>query len=287
MSTPVVHTASATRPLEGKRIVLTRPRAQAGDFEARVRALGGDPVLAPAIAIESPETWTVVDAALRRVETYDWIAFTSTNAVQALVDRADAIGVSRDTMSGRRLAAVGPATAIAVRTALREPDVVPGTHTAESLAQEFPDVENSRVLFPHGDLAGDTLGEGLRRRGAFVDEVVVYRTVAGDGVAMIAAEMRAGTVDALLLTSASAVRFVAEALIDTVSDDDSGHGAQGRPRQPTVRGAVMCIGPVTADAARAVGFHPVVVAESATQNELIDRVACWFAARHDVERGGM
>jgi uroporphyrinogen-III synthase len=279
VTTPAVHAPSA-RPLEGKRIVLTRPRAQAGDFEARVRALGGDPVLAPAIAIEPPETWTVADAALRRVETYDWIAFTSTNAVHALVERADAIGVSRDAMRGRRLAAVGAATATAVRAALRVPDVVPTVHTAETLAQEFPDAENSRVLFPHGDLAGDALPAGLRQRGAFVDEVIVYRTVPGDGVAAVAAGMRAGTIDALLFTSASAVRFVAEALAE-------GGTAAGSPSRPAATCAVMCIGPVTAEAAKAAGFDPVVVAESAAQSELIDRVARWFAARHDVERGGM
>ena len=285
MSTPATH--AAPRPLEGKRVVLTRPRAQAGDFEARVLALGGEPVLAPAIAIEPPEAWTVADAALRRVETYDWIAFTSANAVNALVGRADAIGVSRDAVGGRRLAAVGRATAAAVRAALREPDLVSATHTAESLAKEIPDIESSRVLFPHGDLAADALPAGLTKRGAFVDAVVVYRTVPGDGVAAIAAGIRTGTVDALLFTSASAVRFVADALAETVEHEERGSGApggmHGLPRWP----AVMCIGPVTADAARTAGFDPVVVAESATQDELVDRVARWFTLCHDghVEEG--
>jgi uroporphyrinogen-III synthase len=268
--------------------MLTRPRAQAGDFEARVLALGGDPVLAPAIAIEPPESWTVADAALRRVETYDWITFTSANAVSALVGRADAIGVSRDAVGGRQLAAVGPATAAAVRAALREPTVVAATHTAESLARQIPDVEGGRVLFPHGDLADRALPAGLGQRGAFVDAVVVYRTVPGDGVPAIAAGLRAGTVDALLFTSASAVRFVAEALAEAAAHDRDGvtqlratqrgaaHALPGRP-------AVMCIGPVTADAARAAGLDPVVVAESAALSELVDRVARWFAARQGVD----
>ena len=280
MSTTTFYAGSPARPLAGKRIVLTRPRAQAGEFEAHIRALGGEPVLAPAIAIAPPEAWTVADAALRRVETYDWIAFTSANAVHAVVERADAIGVARDVLRGRRLAAVGPATATAVRTALREPDLVPETHTAEALAQELRDVgdiEGSRVLFPHGDLAGDVLPAGLRQRDAFVDAVVVYRTVAGAGVIAIAAGIRAGTVDALLFTSSSAVRFVADALAATAPDER--HGTAGRALG---RAAVVCIGPVTAEAARAAGFDRVVVAESATQNELIEQVARWFAARHDV-----
>jgi uroporphyrinogen-III synthase len=265
MSSPVAQ-ATTARPLEGKRIMLSRPRAQAGDFEARVRALGGEPVLAAAIAIVPPQTWTVVDAALRRIETYDAIAFTSVNAVHALTERADVIGVSRDAIRSRRLAAVGPTTAAAVSGALRAPDVVPTTHTAESLARDLTGVENSRVFFPCGDLAVDALPSGLRQRGAFVDEVVVYRTVPGEDVAVIVAALRAGAVDALLFTSASAVRFVADAV--------------GVWPGGTV---TACIGPTTADAARAAGFEPDVVAESASQNDLLDGVARWFAARRNGE----
>ena len=275
MTTPALHATSPGQPLAGKRIVLTRPRSRAGDFEARIRALGGDPVLAPAIAIAPPEAWTIADAALRRVETYDWIVFTSANAVYALVERADTIGVSRDAVRGRWLATVGPATATAVQAALREPDFMPATTTAEALARELRDVESSRILFPHGDLAGDTLPAELRQRGAFVDAVVVYRTIPGDGVAAIVAGIRAGTVDGLLFTSTSAVRFVAEALADELRDG----AAADLPGHP----AIMCIGPTTADAARAVGLDPVVVAESATQSELIDQVARWFSARQHVE----
>jgi len=260
----MVHTAALPRPLDGKRILLCRPRAQAGDFEARVRALGGEPEVASAIAIVPPETWTVVDAALRRIETYEAIAFTSANAVESLTDRADAIGVSRDAIRSRRLAAVGRATAAAVDTALRAPDFVPTTHSAEALALELADVEDSRVFFPCGDLAVDALPSGLRRRGAFVDEVVVYRTVQGEDIATIVAQLRAGTVDAVLFASASAVRFVSDAL-----------GAW-----PTGILAA-CIGPTTADAARAAGFEPLVVAGSASQNELLDGVARWFAASRD------
>ena len=124
------------RALEGRRLILTRPDAQAGDFEARVTALGGDPLIAPAIAVEPPESWTITDAALRRFGTYDWVAFTSANAVRALVGRADAIGIDRDLLCQARLAVVGPATASAAADALRRPDVVPSVHTAEGLAAE-------------------------------------------------------------------------------------------------------------------------------------------------------
>ncbi len=270
MTSPPVDARAAVdvRPLGGKRIVLTRPRAQAGDFEARVAALGGQPLVAPAIAVTPPDTWTVADAALRRIGTYDWIAFTSANAVRALIERADAIGVSREELRARHLVVVGPATAGIVTTALRRPDVVPSVHTAEALGDELTDIENTRILLPRGDLADDALPAALRARGAFVDEVVVYRTVPGEGLAAIVAGLRDSSVDALLFTSASAVRFVARALAEL-----GGMSTAGSPA-PRV---VACLGAVTADAARSAGFANVIVADGTSQNELIERVARWFS----------
>jgi uroporphyrinogen-III synthase len=271
MTSPVVRgsTTAEMRPLEGKRIILTRPRAQAGDFESRVRALGGDPVIAPAIAVVPPDGWTILDATLRRIGTYDWIAFTSSNAVRGLVERADAIGVDRDELRSKRLAAVGPATADLVNALLRSPDIVPPVHTAEALGQELIDVENARVLLPRGNLAGEALPVALRSRGAFVDEVVVYQTVAGGGVPTIVSQIRDSAVDAVLFASASAVQFVADAL--AASSGDS-------PGQPIARPLAACLGPITADAARAAGFSNVVVADETTQNDLIELVAHWCAA---------
>jgi len=267
--TVLVPGAVQARPLRGRRIVLTRPLAQSGDFEERVGALGGEPVVAAAIEIVAPDSWTIADAALRRVGTYDWLAFTSANAVRMLVDRADAIGVARDQLRSRRLAVVGPATASVVRTTLRPPDFAPTVNTAEMLGEEITDVDNTRVLLPRGNLADDTLPAALRARGAFVDEVVVYRTVPGPGITAIVAGVRESAVDALLFASASAVRFVADALVaDTAST------GLRRQRWPVA----ACLGPVTASAARVCGFQSVIVADDATQNELIDAVARWFGA---------
>lgn len=255
-------------PLRGRRIVLTRPLTQSGDFEEHVSALGGEPILAPAIEIVAPESWTIPDAALRRVGTYDWLAFTSANAVRMLVDRADAIGVARDHLRSRRLAVVGPATASVVRSTLRPPDFAPTVKAAEALGEEFVDVDNARILLPRGSLADDILPATLRERGAFVDEIVVYRTVPGPGIPEIAAGVRASAIDALLFASASAVRFVADALAaDTAT---TGIRCQRWP-------VAACLGPVTANAARACGFQSVIVADDIIQNDLIDAVARWFA----------
>lgn len=255
-------------PLGGRRIVLTRPLTQSGDFEEHITALGGEPILAPAIEIVAPESWTIADAALRRVGTYDWLAFTSANAVRMLVDRADAIGVARDHLRSRRLAVVGPATASVVRSSMRPPDFVPSVHTAEVLGEEFVDVANARILLPRGNLADDTLPATLRERGGFVDEIVVYRTVPGPGIPDIAAGVRESAIHAVLFASASAVRFVADAL----AADTATTGLR-RQRWPVA----ACLGPVTASAARACGFQSVIVGDDTTQNDLIDAVARWFA----------
>jgi len=257
VSTPGV---ANTQPLAGMRIVLTRPRAQAGDFESRIVALGGRAVIAPAIAIVPPDTWTVADAALRRVGTYDWIAFTSTNAVRALVERATLIGIPLDELRDRQLAAVGTTTAALVATALRQPDMVPSVHTAKALGHELVGVDNGRVLLPRGNLADDALPAALRERGAFVDEIVVYRTVPGDGLSRIVADMRASEIDALLVLSASAVRFVADAL-ETAGLSRAKHGT-----------LVACLGDPTAAAARDAGFTHVVVAGGSSQDALIEQV---------------
>jgi len=254
-------TAGQTGPLAGKRVVLTRPRAQAGDFEERVRALGGEPIVAPAIAVVPPGTWTITDAALRRVGTYDWIAFTSANALRALLDRASAIGVPLDELRSRQLAVVGPGTGAVVGAALRTPDFVPTVHTADALGWEIPAIENMRVLLPRGDLASDTLPTTLRERGAFVDEIVLYRTVPGPGIADIVSRLQDGAADALLFASASAVHFVADAA-DT---------------SPASWPVAVCLGPMTADAAREAGVPHVVVAEGTTVDALIERTARWFS----------
>lgn len=260
-------------PLHGRRIVLTRPLAQSGNFEEHVYALGGEPVIAAAIEIVAPESWTIPDAALRRVGTYDWLVFTSANAVRMLVDRADAIGVARDQLRSRRLAVVGPATASVARTSLRSPDFAPTVNTAEMLGEQLVDIDNARILLPRGNLADDTLPALLRGRGAFVDEIVVYRTVPGPGIPDIVAGVRESAVDALLFASASAVRFVADALVAETAST-----SLRRQQWPVA----ACLGPVTASAARACGFQSVIVGDDATQDDLIDAVVRWFGA----ETGG-
>jgi uroporphyrinogen-III synthase len=268
-ASPAASAHSGERPLAGRRLVLTRPREQAADFEERVRALGGEPEIAPAIAIAPPERFDGVDAALDTIALFDWIVFTSANAVRALTGRAAARGIDRTRLASRRLGAVGPSTAAVVAQELRPADAIARTATARALGSELPVAAGARVLVPHGSLADGALVEVLRARGAVPHPVLAYRTVAGEDVARIVSAIRAGRVDALLFASGSAVRFVAAAL----------HEAETRePAAASARPAIFCIGPSTARAAAAAGLPADGVAEVATQHELIEVAARWFAA---------
>jgi uroporphyrinogen-III synthase len=257
--------------LEGRRIVLTRPRDHAGDFERAINALGGRPEIAPAIAIAPPERSSGLDAALDRIHEFDWIAFTSANAVRALAQRARTRGIPRARLAAVKLAAVGEATASAITNELRTPDTVAQTASGLGLGRELPDPIGARVLVPHGDLAGEALSAELRRRGAEPTAVVAYQTIPGDGIPTIVAGWREGTIAALLFASGSAVRFVAGA----IASDRSTHDWA----RPTLPPAIFCIGPSTAQAAVLAGLTPDGIAAEATQRALIDEVARWFAAR--------
>jgi uroporphyrinogen III methyltransferase/synthase len=265
------NTSKGERPLAGLRIVLTRPREQAADFEARILALGGQPEIAPAIAIARPEDLRALDAALDDIGRFDWIVFTSANAVRALAGRARERGIPAARLASPKIGAVGTATAGVLAEELRAPDAIARTATAKSLGSELPVSPGTQVLVPHGNLADGALAGVLRVRGAVPHEILAYRTVPGEGVARIAAGVRAGEIDALLFASGSAVRFVAGAL----QRDAAGAG------EPT-RAAIFCIGPSTARAAVTAGLFPDGVASVATQHALIDAAVHWFADR----RGG-
>lgn len=263
--------AGTDQPLAGLRIVLTRPREQAGDFEAVVRSLGGEPVIAPAIAIAPPASWQPLDAALDRIDEFDWIAFTSANAVKALTDRGRARGVSSARLARRRLGAVGSATATVLAQEVRHPDVIADASSGEGLGEALAVGPGDQVLVPQGDLAGGALARVLRRRGAQPTEVVVYRTVPGEGIPWIVDGLRQGTIDALLFASGSAARFVADAL-------NAASGTDRRSGTP-LRSAIFCIGSSTASAAASAGLTPDGVADAATQSALIEAMMRWFAAR--------
>ena len=252
----------ATRaPLAGLTVAVTRPRERAAALVAALEALGATVLVAPAIAVLPPESWAPLDARLARLAAYDWLALTSAAAVGAVADRLAAGGAGPAPHAAPpRIAAVGAATARAARERLGRVDLVPALHAADALADALPRPRGARVLFPCADRARAALPTVLRARGAVVDRVVAYRTApTPDALAPLAARLRAGAVDALLLASPSAAPAAARAL-----------GA----RDACARAApAVCIGPTTAAAARDLGVRVAAVAAAPTDAALAD-AAC-------------
>lgn len=255
--------ARAESPLRGRRVAVTRPRAQAEALEALLRAHGAEPVSCPVIEVGPPADVAVLDDALRGLRHMDWMVFTSANAVRAVSGRLSAMAASLPARV--RLAAVGDATATALRQLLRAPDFVPATATAEHLAAELPVSAGQRMLFPRSDIAGNALIAGLRDRGVAVHDVVAYRTMPSPDAGRLAQLVREDALDAVVFTSPSAIRF-ADGLVDAAT-------ATGT-RAPVA----VCIGPATAAAASAAGLPLVVEARTQAVGGILEALERQFEA---------
>lgn len=257
--------ASTTMPelraLEHRRIAVTRAADQAAPLLERLRALGAEPLLASAIQILPPEDPLPLRAAARSLGDFDWVVLTSANAARALLELAPAATWPAEL----QVAAVGRATARVLAEGGARPPFQPTQGIAETLARELPIVAGARVLWPKGDIAQPVLSDGLAARGARVTAPIAYRTVAGVALLALADALRDGRVDALTFTSASTVRHVVEgleleglslpALLASVAP-----GAI----------SVVCLGPVTAAAARECGLPVTTIAEPHDDDGLID-----------------
>ena len=237
---------SRPSPLAGRRIVITRPAERAAPLANRLRALGAEPIVVPTIKLE-PADPAPLERAARDIGTFDWVVFTSRQGVESFIERLVAVGRSARDLAGRRIAAIGPRTADALRQHGVEPALVPAEYVAEAILAEIGDVKGLRLLLPRADIARAALADGLRARGGEVVEIAAYRTV-GAGTRPPALD----GVDAVTFTSSSTVRHFV----------DSG-AVVGAAR-------VVCIGPVTAGTARELGLTVHAVAVEYTEDGLIE-----------------
>jgi len=240
------------RPLFGRRILVTRARAQASSLVADLTALGAEAIEAPSIRIERPEDPGPLAAAVR--ETFDWIVFTSVNGVDAFFGALADAGRDLRALAGTRVASIGPATTDRLVAAGIRPDLQPETYTgaavAETLGREA-DLGGATVLLPRADIAPRQLADALEARGAHVTEVVAYRTVPDtEGARSAAEDLEAGRVDWVTFTSSSTVRHFVDAVgVDAVRAS----GAR-----------VASIGPTTSGTLREAGLEPTVEASEHT-----------------------
>jgi uroporphyrinogen III methyltransferase/synthase len=259
------------RPLAGRSVVVTRPREQAASLIEALEALGASVLLAPTIRIEPRPLDDDVAAVLRELAAYQLVVFTSANAVRVFAGYL-ARGTDDGGMAaGPVVAAVGPATAAALEKHGLACHLVPDEYVAEGLLDAFEEqaapVAGARVLIPCARDARDVLPETLRKRGAVVDVLHIYDTVAAGELAVPAAQVEAA--DYITFTSASTARRLAVLL--TAGGEAAG---TGRPLEERLAGARLCsIGPITSQALRDLGLTVGVEAREYTAAGLVAAIA--------------
>jgi uroporphyrinogen III methyltransferase/synthase len=202
------------RPLFGKRVLVTRPRGQSHDLVRRLEELGAAPVVLPAVEIRELTDWSAVDRVLGELTKYQWLVFTSANGVRALLNRLKVVGRDLRALGGIQLAAIGPATAEALRDFHLEPDLVPPKDfQSEALAEALRGrVAGQRVLLARADRGRDVLRQELAAV-AQVDQVAVYSQVdAVDASSEVFDCLRRGEIDYVTLTSSNIARALLKAL---------------------------------------------------------------------------
>ncbi len=241
-------------------VLITRPAHQAEPLAAMLRARGLTPVFFPTIAIRPIVPNPVLEEVLRGLPAYDWVILTSVNGVRFVWERAEALGVAEG-LRRARVAAIGPKTAEALRRRGVEPAFVPPEYVAEAILPGLGEVHGRRVLLLRALQARPTLTEMIAARGGEAHEVPVYDTVPAEPDPAGLAALRRG-VDFITFTSPSTARnFV-------TLTREAGLNPLALPRSPQV----VCIGPITAQAARDLGFAVAAVAKPYTAEGLVEAI---------------
>ncbi|HEX6449387.1 MAG TPA: uroporphyrinogen-III synthase [Trebonia sp.] len=262
-----------TKPLFGWRVLVPRTKEQAAVVSQRLREYGAVPEEVPTIAVEPPRTPQQMERAVKGLVTgrYQWVAFTSANAVRAVREKLEEYGLDARAFAGVKVAAVGEQTSAALVAFGIRPDLMPeGQQSAEGLAEAWPPYDEvldpiNRVLLPRADIATETLVARLIDLGWETEDVTAYRTVrAAPPPAPIREAIKGGGFDAVLFTSSSTVRNLV--------------GIAGKPHAVTVIGV---IGPQTAKTATEFGLRVDVQSPKPSVLELVDALAEFGAAQRD------
>jgi uroporphyrinogen III methyltransferase/synthase len=265
-----------SKPLFGWRVLVPRTKEQSGAVSHRLREYGAIPVEVPTIAVEPPRTPQQMERAVKGLVTgrYQWVAFTSVNAVRAIREKFEEYGLDARAFAGVKVAAVGSTTAQALKEFGIRPDLVPETkQSAEGLAEEWPPFDDlldpiNRVLLPRADIATETLLTKLTELGWEAEDVTAYRTVrASPPPAEIREAIKGGGFDAVLFTSSSTVRNLV--------------GIAGKPHAVT---AIAVIGPQTATTAAEYGLRVDVQSPRPSATDLVDALAEYGAGLRESAR---
>jgi uroporphyrinogen-III synthase len=242
------------------KILITRPRAQADDFAERLRAAGFEPVYFPVIEIKPIADNAALERALQKLNCYEWVVFTSVNAVDILFDRFSSFFTGKDLTV--KFAAIGPKTADALKARGVTPHFVPEEYVAEAILPGLGDLRGKWVLLPRAEIAREALPQAIFHAGGIPHEISVYKTIPAQPDMDGLAALKSG-VDVVTLTSPSIVRnFVAlcrQYQLDPLN----------LPNNPRF----ACIGPITEQAAREEGLVNLVMAKEYTTEGLTEVIS--------------
>ena len=258
------------RPLFGKRIVVTRARAQASDLIQQLSHLGAECFEYPTIRIRPPSDWSVLHDAIETIADYDWLIFTSVNGVKYFFEQLFERGKDVRSLGHLQTAAIGPATADKLLEFGLRTDIVPENYRAESVVAAFDkiDIKERKILLPRAGEARPVLPKELTKMGARVDEISVYHTEpVTDKAEELIHKLESNEIDLITFTSSSTVTnfkaLLPESRFETL-----------------VKGVTIAsIGPITTDTAEKLGFRVDITADTFTIPGLCDAIVEFFAAK--------
>jgi uroporphyrinogen III methyltransferase/synthase len=251
-------------PLTGKRILVTRARGQVEEFSRLLEGNGAQVIAFPTIEIVPPQDWQSLDKAIEKINSYDWVIFTSVNGVIYFAQRLKEKGVNRTTLAGKKICAIGPRTQRELEKMGLTVHFRPSEYRAEGIVEGLKalGIQGQKILLPRAREARRILPEALRETGALVDDVEVYHTVKpAQGKKSLAAILKKG-IDVVVFTSSSTVRNFMELL----------------PDKTALNGVkVAIIGPVTGATARDHGLEPAIMPAEYTIPSLAQAIVEHFS----------
>ncbi|MDP6667355.1 MAG: uroporphyrinogen-III C-methyltransferase [Dehalococcoidia bacterium] len=248
------------RPLFGKRVLVTRARSQASRLVAKLEELGAEVLEYPAIEIVPVRDPSPLDAALRNISAYDWMMFTSSNAVRGITERMRVIGIDSRALAHLKFGVIGPSTARALAGIGITPDAMPDDYISSAMVDLLTKMDSipSNVLFPRSEIGRETLANGLREIGVQVEEVIAYSTETPDDTGDLAREAYERGIDFTTFTSSSTVRNLVGLLGGSPDLINTGRNA--------------VIGPITAETALELGVNVDIQAEERSIDGLVDAI---------------
>jgi len=254
------------KPLFGKKILITRQKAQAEDFVKLIEEAGAIPVKFPVIETVHPDSWNALDDSIKKLGSYNWIIFTSANGVRFFMERLKFNGKDIRELKGIKICAIGPKTAAFVESLGIKADIMPEEYIAEGVIKEMfkIGIEGEKILLPRASAARDILPREIKKMGAEIDVADAYKTVKPAAEAEEIKELfKKGGVDMITFTSSSTVKN----FMSFFNDSEKGLIADA---------VIASIGPITAKTVEEFGFKSDIVADEYTIEKFVEKIIEYF-----------